>query len=154
MVKDAFLKGYDMTMNVQDLIKKITEALEDADGDIVAEIYNRLFDDELEYVGDSMFESRDASPVADFKLPGVWEEISSGLYVKWFNERTAFIEARPEGKVVNFASKLQGSFGGVMLAVRQVGEATANLNDPEAINTAIKILEDDLSEVLTALVSK
>jgi hypothetical protein len=154
MVKDAFLKGYDMTMNAQELIKKISEALEDADGEFVAEIYNRVFDDELQYVGDSMFESCNSNQVVDFKLPGVWEKITTGMYVKWFNEGTAFIEARPEGKVVNFASKLQGSFGGVMLAVRQVGEATANLNDPEAINTAIKILEDDLSEVLTALVSK
>lgn len=39
MVKDAFLKGCDMTMNTQELIKKITEALEDADGEFVAEIY-------------------------------------------------------------------------------------------------------------------
>ncbi len=64
------------------------------------------------------------------------------------------LNARSQGKVVNFVSKIQKPVGGLMLAVQQVGEATANLNDPEAINTAIKILENDLSEVLTALVSK
>lgn len=43
------------------LLKRIAAELEDADGDFVAGIYNQVFADPIQYVGDSMFEPLELS---------------------------------------------------------------------------------------------
>jgi hypothetical protein len=48
------------TLTLQHVIDKISTALCLADGDTIANIYNDLHQDKVMYVGDSMFESRDA----------------------------------------------------------------------------------------------
>ena len=50
-----------MKKTIQDVLKEISEALEDADGDFVAGIYNQLSADQIMYVGDSMFEPVNAN---------------------------------------------------------------------------------------------
>ena len=45
-----------MTQTIQEVLKRIAAELEDADGDFVAGIYNQLCQDQIQYVGDSMFE--------------------------------------------------------------------------------------------------
>lgn len=44
-----------MALTSDQVIEKITEVLKGADGEYLAEIYNRICPDEVQYEGDSLF---------------------------------------------------------------------------------------------------
>lgn len=50
-------------LTMQDVIDNISKVLKDADGQYVAEIYNKICDksDKVTYIGDSMFEKKESS---------------------------------------------------------------------------------------------
>lgn len=51
----------EMSQIIHKVLKRIAAELEDADGDFVAGIYNQVFADPIQYVGDSMFEPLELS---------------------------------------------------------------------------------------------
>lgn len=57
-----------MSQDIHQVLKRIAEALEDADGEVVAGIYNQLYEDQIVYVGDSMFDATDTNPLIKVRL--------------------------------------------------------------------------------------
>jgi hypothetical protein len=76
-----------------------------------------------------------------FTLPGAWEEVDTDLYVRAYQDGTAFIEARANGTTLRAQAKVNGMLGGIMHACQQIGEIEVSQSNQEAINVAIGSLE-------------
>ena len=81
-------------------------------------------------------------------LPGIWVEIEPGLFKKEYNEGTAWIEARLNELTVNLKAKAHGNMGGIMMTVVTLYEVNVKADDKSAIEHAISIVENAISEFL------
>jgi len=86
---------------------------------------------------DAGFYEEYAVPVT---LPGVWA-INGSVFVKEYNDGTAFIEAQHQGFKLLLKAKTEGMIGGVMKAVMEIDVREVNVWDSLGIDNAITALE-------------
>ncbi|CAJ6635431.1 Uncharacterised protein [Burkholderia pseudomallei] len=80
------------------------------------------------------------------RLPGVWDDVGDGCYVKRYQNGSDFLEASVlSDGVLRLQAKVVGGVGDVVNAVQCVLEKRIDLRDTTAIPTAIEALEDALA---------
>ncbi|WP_199028455.1 hypothetical protein [Ralstonia sp. ASV6] len=86
------------------------------------------------------------------RLPGVWtEEFEPGVFCRFYNDCTAWMESRIDGTDALFAAKYKGVPIGEAGEVVHVGEARVAASDAAAVAQAIADLETKLGEHIIAV---
>jgi hypothetical protein len=137
---ECSLANAERLRDVLESVRELGEAIEEGDPQRMADLWIRLKPEV------------DREQESGFSLPGVWDEIEPGLFVREYNQGKAFLEAELGESLVCIQAKVMTSPGGIINALESVGEERVyRQNDiPGSIYRLEKKMEKAIAELINS----